>query len=433
MLSSTARQGLRRLPRSLPSVARAYSAGAGKDTFQTSTTPNGVTVVSVDAATVRVPSVGVVALAGSRFESGASRGAAHFLSHLALQSTKSHTPVAISRAVESISGGFAVVSGRESVGYFVNSVGSQLDNAVDALSEIAQPVVKEYEVRDAAANVGRDAISRNQDGVDSAYRLAYSRAFQFKGLGVDPVAPCWALDSLSAETVQAFVAANYGADRLAVVGAGVDHAELVAHVTRAFADAAASSASGANVASQYVGGSQLVEGGGRSSFAVLFEGQSGKNAVALEVARAILGQGVPSTQHQYVKDQQSRLNQNVFNSRFSSLSAVNVAHSDAGVFGVIGQVNSGVGEAVNSVRGELQAVASGKFTDDELARAVNGVRANVFRRSVQAILADTANQALANKSATSAATITKADVQNAVKKALSSQESLVVIGDVASL
>jgi predicted Zn-dependent peptidase len=106
-------------------------------TFERHVLPNGLRVLTAPMPEVRSVSCFIMLAAGSRYETAASNGIAHFAEHMFFKGTE-RRPTArdISAEIDSIGGEFNAFTGKEITGYYVRCAGESRDIALDVLVDM---------------------------------------------------------------------------------------------------------------------------------------------------------------------------------------------------------------------------------------------------------------------------------------------------------
>jgi predicted Zn-dependent peptidase len=104
---------------------------------QTITLPSNLRVLVSPMPSTDSVTVMILVRAGSRFETAANNGIAHFLEHMFFKGgTRYPTPKAVSEAIDSIGGSFNAFTGHEYVGYYVKVAKHHIATAFDVLSDM---------------------------------------------------------------------------------------------------------------------------------------------------------------------------------------------------------------------------------------------------------------------------------------------------------
>ncbi|KAJ7197040.1 mitochondrial processing peptidase beta subunit [Mycena pura] len=190
---------------------------------------NGLTVATESHSHAQTATVGVWIDAGSRAETDATNGTAHFLEHMAFKGTGKRTQHSLELEVENIGAHLNAYTSREQTVYYAKSFRKDVPIAVDIISDILQG----SKLENAAIERERDVILREQQEVDKqmeevVFDHLHSVAFQHQPLGRTILGPKANILSIKRDDLEAYIKTNYTADRMVLVGAGgVDHAELV--------------------------------------------------------------------------------------------------------------------------------------------------------------------------------------------------------------
>ena len=105
--------------------------------FERTVLPSGPRVISSRLPGARSVSIAAYVLAGSRLETAAETGVAHFMEHLTFKGTQSYpTTRAISEAIEGVGGSFNASTDRESTVYWVRVPRREAHRAMDVLGEL---------------------------------------------------------------------------------------------------------------------------------------------------------------------------------------------------------------------------------------------------------------------------------------------------------
>ncbi|KAJ6579481.1 Metalloenzyme, LuxS/M16 peptidase-like protein [Mycena vulgaris] len=215
-----------RPPRSLRNFATVHNPGPFTEI---SRLDNGLTVATESHPHAQTATVGVWIDAGSRAETDATSGTAHFLEHMAFKGTGKRTQHALELEVENIGAHLNAYTSREQTVYYAKSFRKDVPTAVDIISDILQ----NSKLENAAIERERDVILREQQEVDKqleevVFDHLHSVAFQHQPLGRTILGPKANILSIKRDDLDSYIKTNYTADRMVLVGTGgVEHAELV--------------------------------------------------------------------------------------------------------------------------------------------------------------------------------------------------------------
>lgn len=129
---------------------------------QTTTLSNGLTVATESHPHAQTATVGVWIDAGSRAETDATNGTAHFLEHMAFKGTGRRSQHALELEVEDMGAHLNAYTSREQTVYYAKSFRKDVPKAVDIISDILQ----NSKLDASAIERERDVILREQQEVD---------------------------------------------------------------------------------------------------------------------------------------------------------------------------------------------------------------------------------------------------------------------------
>ena len=181
-------------------MRRAFSSSALEARFPMSVKNAAATEVTTLANGLRVASegghgetatIGVWIDAGSRYETAANNGAAHFLEHMAFKGTSKRTQEALEVEIENIGGHLNAYTSREMTVYYAQCFKNDIPQAVDILSDILQNSLLDP----AAIDRERSVILREMEEVEKSqeevrffcffffpFHLSFSLGFEYKAI-----------------------------------------------------------------------------------------------------------------------------------------------------------------------------------------------------------------------------------------------------------
>ncbi|CAE6505632.1 unnamed protein product, partial [Rhizoctonia solani] len=245
MLSASLKQGFRRasvarpLRRTLATVVQHNSAPL----TEISTLSNGLTIATESHPHAQTATVGVWIDAGSRAETDATNGTAHFLEHMAFKGTGRRSQHALELEVENLGAHLNAYTSREQTVYYAKSFRKDVGAAVDIISDILQ----NSKLETGAIERERDVILREQEEVDKqleevVFDHLHAVAYQGQPLGRTILGPKKNILSIKRDDLASYIQNNYTADRMVLVGTGgVDHGELQKLATKHFSNLPVSS------------------------------------------------------------------------------------------------------------------------------------------------------------------------------------------------
>jgi processing peptidase subunit beta len=189
--------------------------------------PNQLRVAS-EATGGETATVGVWIDTGSRYETDANNGVAHFLEHMAFKGTSKRTQLQLETEVENMGAHLNAYTSREQTVYYAKVLKKDVPVAVEMMSDILlnstfSPQAVERE---------RDVILREMEEVEGQVEeVVFDRLHEVAYVGT-PLArtilgPVVNIKSISCDDIEKYIKTHYTAPRMVLVGAGaVNHDQL---------------------------------------------------------------------------------------------------------------------------------------------------------------------------------------------------------------
>lgn len=209
----------------------------GAPKTQVTRLPNGFTIATEANPNYNTATTGIWIDAGSRFETEATNGTAHFLEHMAFKGTKSKTQTQLEQQIENMGGHLNAYTSREQTVYYAKTLGgADVGTSVDILADILlgsnlAPEAMERE---------RDVILREAEEVEKnkeevVFDHLHGTAFQGSSLGYTILGPEANIRGITRQNLLDYISANYTPERMVLVSAGnINHDDLVKKATQHF-------------------------------------------------------------------------------------------------------------------------------------------------------------------------------------------------------
>jgi predicted Zn-dependent peptidase len=198
--------------------------------FERTVLPSGPRVISSRLPGARSVSIAAYVLAGSRLETAAETGVAHFMEHLTFKGTQSYpTTRAISEAIEGVGGSFNASTDRESTVYWVRVPRREAHRAMDVLGElIVRPLLDAKEIEGERSVIIEEIRSYQDDPAEYAQMLFQSALFGDGPLGREICGDEAGIRGLPETTIRDFWRTTYRpANTVIAVAGDIDHAQAV--------------------------------------------------------------------------------------------------------------------------------------------------------------------------------------------------------------
>ncbi len=336
--------------------------------------PTGLRVVSESVPGAHSVTLGIWAGVGSRDETPAAAGAAHFLEHLLFKGTARRSALDVAAEVDAVGGQMNAFTSKEYTCFYAKVLGHDLPVAVDVMMDITtSPSLREADIDAERSVVLEEIAMHDDDPQDRAGEALDRKVLAGSPLRLPILGTRESIVAMSPRTIRSFFRRHYRPQSLAVTAAGnVDHAELVSLVRAATADlgwpwgvAPEPLKDRRPRRSRHLPGSieSLPWPGEQCTVALATSGlpRGDDNRRTLDVLNAIVGGGMSSRLFQSVREERGLA---------YSVYSGHSAYSDAGVWSVAaGCQPERAAEVFDVVTAELDAIRDHGVGDDEVARA----------------------------------------------------------------
>ena len=340
------------------------------------TLPGGLRVITEHVPGVRSAAFGIWVNVGSRDETPAQMGSAHYLEHLLFKGTSARSAMEISSSIEAVGGDLNAFTTKEYTCYYARVLDEDLPLAIDVVCDVVTDALIRSDDVEAERGVILEEIAMHEDDPSDVVHDVFAEAmFGDTPLGRPILGTVDTISDLSRRSIHGFYRRRYRPESMVVAVAGnVDHDQVVRRVRRAFApvldpgtDVAQPrrvqrirrSEPGAKVAQRTTEQAHLVLG-------VPGIMRSDPRRYALSVLSTALGGGMSSRLFQEVREKRGLA---------YSVYAYAQGFSDGGIFGIYaGCLPSKVDTVLDICLSEMEQVASHGLTDDEIRRGKGQVR-----------------------------------------------------------
>jgi processing peptidase subunit beta len=350
------------------------------------TLSSGLRVASETVMGSETATVGVWIDAGSRYETAANNGAAHFLEHMAFKGTQKRTQQQLEVEIENMGGHLNAYTSREQTVYFAKVFKSDVGRAVEILSDI----LLNSKLDGDAINRERDVILREMSEVNKQQEELvldhlHATAFQGTGLGRTILGPEENIRSLTRDDLKGYIDTHYTAPRMVIAGAGaINHVEFCELAGQHFGNLPTAPKSGLEIAmdpAMFTGSDVRIkfDSDNMAHVALAFQSASwtSEYAFPLMLMQTILGS----------YDRASGLGRNVASRMCQQIGAGELAHNvstfntcykDTGLFGVymVAQDNT-LDDLMWTVCNNLVRMVH-HVSDEEMERAKTNLKATML-------------------------------------------------------
>jgi predicted Zn-dependent peptidase len=202
------------------------------------TLPSGLTVLTERMDRVETVSFGAYIGAGTRHETAAENGVAHFLEHMAFKGTATRTAVDIAEAVEDVGGHINAYTSREQTAYYVKMLKEDLGLGVDIIGDILCHSIFEPEELERERGVILQEIGQANDTPDDiVFDHFQSAAYPSQPMGRPVLGTETIIRNMKREALPGFMNAHYTPENMVIAASGnLRHEQVVELVGQHFAD-----------------------------------------------------------------------------------------------------------------------------------------------------------------------------------------------------
>jgi predicted Zn-dependent peptidase len=336
--------------------------------FQRTVLPNGPRVISARLAGSRSVSIAAYVLAGSREETPAEAGVAHFMEHLTFKGTAAYpTSRAISEAIEGVGGSANAATDRESTVYWARVPLRRAATAVQVAGElIVRPTLRDADIDQERTIIIEEIRSYLDDPAEYSQMLMAQAMFGDGALGREICGDEAGIRALPASAIHEFWEARYRpANTVVAIAGDIAHEEAVAMVAEAFG-AGSGAPGGFAPAPQLPAGPRVLVGKRDTTQAQLAIGvpafhRDHPDTWTLSVLNAVLGDGMSSRLFLGVREEKGLA---------YDVSSGLVEYADAGALEISAGVDPAqLPAAIGAILGELARMAQDPVPAEELAKA----------------------------------------------------------------
>src|SRR5688500_8801994 len=336
---------------------------------------NGLRLITESMPHVRSVTIGVWLTRGSRHESDARSGIAHFVEHMLFKGSDSRTAEDIAQSIDSIGGQLDAFTAKEYASYYIKVLDEHLPLAVDLLSDIVlRPAFAPDEI-EREKKVILEEIKMVEDTPDDLVHELFTQHFwEGHPLGRPILGSPETVEGLSRATILDYFGGAYVAPNMIISAAGnLDHAQLRALIEKAFGGLGAAAEpfdeAAPRVSPQVVTRAKELEQShlclGTNSYP-----QSHDDRYVSYILNTVLGGSMSSRLFQNIRERRG-----LAYSVFSGLSA----YRDAGNITIYaGCANEAVGEVIDLCVEELKAIKRDPVPESELRRAKDHLKGSLM-------------------------------------------------------
>lgn len=301
------------------------------DFVQKTTLKNGLKIVTEKIDSLKSVSVGIWVKTGSRNESDKQAGITHFLEHMLFKGTESRSSYDIALSMESVGGYLNAFTSSEYTCYYSRCLNTQLDRALDVLSDmVLHPVFPEDEIKKEKKVVIEEMKMYRDSPEDYLFEEFSNYVFKGHPLGRPVIGYEGTVSNFKRPDLYDYMNDRYQPWNLLIAVAGnAEHEDVVKLVSRYFGNVESKSKDEVEQElSTYEPGKQTLTKAIEQTHFIL--GRRGldfdhDDKYRLLLANTVLGGGMSSRLHQNIREKYGYC---------YSISTFNQSYRDTGLFGI---------------------------------------------------------------------------------------------------
>lgn len=336
---------------------------------------NGLRLVTEAMPHVRSVSIGVWLTRGSRHETDALSGIAHFVEHMLFKGTDTRSAEDIAQTIDSIGGQLDAFTSKEYAGYYIKVLDEHLPLALDVLADIVlHPAFADEDI-EREKKVILEEIKMVEDTPDDLVHEIFTESY-WAGhpLGRPILGTPQTVEAFTRPALQTYFADAYIAPNMIIAAAGnLRHEQIRDLVQRAFHSVRTSGPSvnggGPRTMPQVILRDKELEQS-HICLGTIGYPQSHEDRYTTYILNTVLGGSMSSRLFQNVREKRG-----LAYSVFSGLSA----YRDAGMLTVYaGCAQETVGEVIDLVVEEMRGLRHTPLPDAELRRAKDHLKGSLM-------------------------------------------------------
>merc|ERR1712083_826744 len=188
---------------------------------------NGMRVASEDSG-APTATVGLWIDTGSRYETAANNGVAHFLEHMAFKGTSKRTQTGLELEVENMGAHLNAYTSREQTVFYAKLLSSDLPHMIELLADVLlNSRLDEPEIERERGVILREMQEVEMNLQEVVFDHLHAVAYQGTPLGRTILGPAKNIKSISRDDLVHYIQTHYKGPRMVLAGAGgVDHGKL---------------------------------------------------------------------------------------------------------------------------------------------------------------------------------------------------------------
>jgi len=346
------------------------------------TLDNGMKIASEDSG-APTATVGLWIDTGSRYETAANNGVAHFLEHMAFKGTEKRTQTQLEVEIENMGSHLNAYTSREQTVFYAKCLKEDIGNCVEILSDILQnSKFGENEIERERGVILREMQEVEMNLQEVVFDHLHAIAYPDCPLGYTILGPVQNIKSINRNDLVHYVKTHYKGPRMVLAGAGgVDHTELCQLAKDHFGHLSDNYDGEMDLNTRYCGTDLQIKDNSMpfAHVAIAVEGCGWTNPenIPLMIANTIIGSYDRSMN---IMPQSKSFAENVLRyNMVNSYQAFNTCYKDTGLFGVyfVSNGTTPIDTFIQHLQEKWMSMCN-SLSDFEVERAKNSLRTNML-------------------------------------------------------
>ena len=201
------------------------------------TLPGGLRIITEQVPGVRSVAFGVWVSVGSRDETGAQMGSAHYLEHLLFKGTNKRSAMEIASSIEAVGGDLNAFTTKEYTCYYARVLDADLPLAIDVVCDVVtDALIRKEDVGGERGVILEEIAMHDDDPTDLVHDEFCSAMFGDTPLGRPVLGTIETIEGITRTAINGFYRRKYRPEAMVIAAAGnLDHDAVVKQVRQAFA------------------------------------------------------------------------------------------------------------------------------------------------------------------------------------------------------
>ncbi len=341
--------------------------------YEKTVLPNGARILTERMTGIRSAAIGIWVASGSRDESAAENGAAHFIEHMAFKGSEDASAAQLAEEMDAIGGQVNAYTTKECTCFYAHVLDCHLPRAWNLLITLVFDAKFAQEDVETERGVVLEEIGMYRDEPDDLVsELLMAKIYRGSSLARPILGTPATLKNMTGQSLKAWHDTHYGPERIVVSLAGSYDDGIVEEIKARLMSLEPVQMNPARPAVYHPALTLKKKATEQNHLILAFPSLPAKhpNRYGLQLMSSILGGGISSRLFQQVREKQGLC---------YSISSYGACHRDTGIFCIYTATSRETeAQALNTIHQVIGELAEHGVSPDELDRAREQSKANVL-------------------------------------------------------